>query len=521
VTLPVPAEPHHEPRIARLATLLIWAGGGLVVAAAAIVSVAGLVVEARSAAAADRVPIIAGTLGLVGVAIVVLAAIWSLASMRPRAGVIAAFGVLIAVRIAAMYAWDAPLVSDWLHYHNLALGAMRGAPPVADVPMGFPMALGLAYSIGGVSIAAGEALNLAASIVTGVLIAAVVRWSAGMRAAALAVALFAIAPSQVFFGLLLGSETLFATATVAIALLATAVVIALDRRRWTAAIALGVACGIALGLATYVRATALAFTPLVALIPLLGVREWRRAVPPAVAIVLAAVVTLGPVIAWNRSLLGTWSPSTSLYTGWQLYVGANVATVGAYNAEDAARVDALVPGYQSRLIGREYAAGIFNPSTYRLHAARDAVALRLAATRFKSDGLRFVAVLPLKFGRGWGRADDPVFWVLDRGTGQTPVAGSVMHLAAQLWWLCVTLIVAAWYVLERRRRPLLGLVTAVVVIAIAVSIELLESQSRYHEPVVPLFAAIAGVALSGRVGDFVAPRPARLRRGRSTDATER
>ena len=507
-------------RRARAAAIL-WSATAAVLALALAASVLTVVVVARRI----RPEIVPATL-LVAAAAPIAAAliigVGTIARRRPRAALVAAMALLLATRLGLAVLIDAAVVSDWGRYHRLALGALQGAPPIADVPMGYPILLGAAYRVGGVSAMSGEMLNVALSIAAAGCLAAWLWLIASPRAAALGVAVFALTPSNVFFVTVLASENGFSLVVTVVVLAATVMLRALGHGRQRASLILAVIVGCALGLGACVRTTSLALLPLVAVLPLVVVGSPRRSVPLAGVVVLATVVTLAPVIAWNRVTLDRWSASTSLYLGWQLYVGLNVEKYGGYNVDDQDRVNRRVGDDGTwRAVSREYAAGRFDPLPVRQAAERDAVAMALAVERLRRDATRIPLLLPFKFARAWAPGDYPVRTALDiepRHVDRRLAAAA--HLGSQLWWIGLLAAGTAWFVRERRRRPEHGFAVSAVVLPMAIGLLVLEAQARYHEPVVPLLAGLAGIMLADATGRAAHPRP-ELRRLAGSRATRR
>ena len=490
------------------AGVILWYATTAVVAAALTTSIMSLGIVVRRAQ-----PEIVSTTLLVGsavsVAVALLVAVDYIARRRPAAALIVAMTVLASTRLGLTALVDAPVVSDWGRYHRLALGALQGAPPVADIPMGYPILLGAAYRLGGVSVASGEALNVALSIGAAGCLAAWVWLVAGGRPAALAVTVLALTPSNAFFATLLASENAFAVAVSAVVLGATLMLRTLAHGRGAESLLSAVVVGTALGLAAYVRTTSFALLPLFAAMPLVVRIPVRRAVLVPLTVLLAAAVALVPVVAWNRAITDRWSVSTSQYLGWQLYVGLNVEKRGAYNTDDELRVNSRVPG-KRRSVSGEYAAGRLDPSAVKQAVERDAVAMELATERLREDATRIPLMLPFKFARAWGSGDNPVTWALsvepERADRRLAAAA---HLGSQLWWTALLAVGTAWFVRERRRRPEYGYAVSAVVLPIAFALLLLEAQARYHEPVVPLLAGLAGIILADVRGGANLRRTAR------------
>ena len=511
-----PATDQRTSRVGRV----IWLTTTVLVVLAFLASLTGAVQVARDIPHVLGVPTIVlvscAFVTYVLLSVALLASLAWLAGRQPRLALAVALVVFVVVRVGLVAAVDAPLVSAWLGYHQLALGALQGAPILADVPMGFPILLAEAYRLGGVSIASGEALNVVASLLTGVLLAAWIWRAAGGRAAALSVGILAIMPSQVFFTALLGSETVYGACVVAFAFLLTEVLAALQSGEQRRAIFLMVPAGVILGLSEYVRTTSLVVVPLVAVLPVIAGVGWRRAVPVAVATVLGVAVALVPAAAANWSILDRWSVSTSTYLGWQLYIGANTSSDGQYNGADIRRVDASGGGVAN--IPAYYAAGDFDPAHLQVSARRDEIALRLALARIRTSLTRLPALVPLKFDIVWARADNAVQWVVgprsDQSDPRAPdwthgVGAAVAGFAlvwAQLSWIGVLGLAAYWYIRERRSPTIVGIVVGTVLIPVAAALLILEAQSRYHEYAVPLLVGIAAIALSDLVPRLQARR---------------
>jgi hypothetical protein len=437
----------------------------------------------------------AAVAGVVAVVLsgIVLGALALLTERRPVLGLIAALAFLAVTRLMAVYLIDAARVSDWANYHQLALGWLRGAPPLADIPMGYPIALATVYGLGGIGVGSAEALNVLVSVLVGGVLAYGIREVAGARAAVIAVVILALSPSQLLFTPIAGSDMLFCLVIAAAVVLAVRGLVELTGHRLRVALTAAAALGLVLGVGTYVRPTALVLLPLLATLPLVAGIRWRRALPLTLAIGVAAGLALLPLLAWNRIMLDRWSISPSLYVGWQLYIGANVEAGGRHNDADVRRADALPPGQTH--VPREYAAGRFDRVLLQAMVERDARMADLAVTRLAANFRALPGLAVVKFEHGWAPADNPVQYTV--GVGQDPVRtpSALARFLAQLWWTAVLGTASAWFITERRNPPL-GLAVGVVVIAITATLIVFEAKPRYHEYTVPLLAGIAGVAIS-------------------------
>ena len=211
----------------------------------------------------------------------------------------------------------------------------------------------------------------------------------------------------------------------------------------------------------------------------------------------------------NRDLLDRWSPSTSLYLGWQLYIGSSIAHEARYNVDDVATLDAAAPGYRVGDLATEWSTGRFDPETLRAAATRDDVALTLARERIADAGPRLLGLVPTKVVNAWGPADDAAFWTLARGPQSDRLARAVAAVASQIWWVLVLGI--ALVGLHRRARGTRQalLIVSAFLVPLALGLLVLEAKGRYHEPVVPLLAGLAAIAVTGLrpAADPADPRP--------------
>jgi 4-amino-4-deoxy-L-arabinose transferase-like glycosyltransferase len=487
-----------------LAALALYVAGAAVLLAALVSAAAAsayyAIVEAPSLGAGIGATLAASLMAFTGL-VAVIAVAW-LARSHPTRALVAAAALFVAIRVLAALALDGTL-EGWSAYNRLAIGWTLGAPPIANWPMGYPILLGEAYRLLGVGRTAPEVLNLLLSGVGVALLAAWVHALAGRAAGATAVAVLAVAPSQTLFVLFAGTETLFTTLLLAAVLFLTVALASMrgDVRR-RRVLVYAAASGIALGLALWVRPTALVIGPFFAVLPLLLSRS-RLGATLTLVFVLGFGAMLSPIVAVNRVHLDRWSPSTSLFTGWQLYIGFNQESMGRWNDADRQRVNLAVPEFRDFQLVHEYERGRFDPETLRRAAERDAAALRLAIERIREDGIRLPIILPFKVFFAWGPADAPVRFM----TG-LPTDPLVATLLSQFWWMAVLAGAIWWHVRHGRDDPLPGLIVSAAVVPVAIGLLLLEVLPRYHEYVVPLIAGLAAISLTRQLP----PRPSDLDR---------
>ena len=147
---------------------------------------------------------------------------------------------------------------------------------------------------------------------------------------------------------------------------------------------------------------------------------------------------------------------------------------------------------------------------WRAAATRDDVAMTLALDRIADAGPRLLGLIPTKVANAWGPAHDAAFWTLARGPQSDRLARAVAAVASQAWWVLV--LGATLFGLYRRARGVREsvLIMSAFLVPLAFGLLVLEAKGRYHEPIVPLLAGVAAIAVTGLrpAADPADPRPA-------------
>jgi hypothetical protein len=426
---------------------------------------------------------LAGGLGL-------LAALGLAAARRPGGvpegpwALAAVVGLALGIRLLAVALIDAPVISDFLLYHNFAVELAQGGAwqPVSHDrggawwlegrPMGYPSMLALAYALAGPSPAWGEALNVGLGVLGCFAMYAAVTPLAGARVGRLAALLFALWPAHVLMTPVLATEVAYATLVLAMAA-------ALARARgtnphdaWRLAAWAGLA-GAATAAAQYVRPTTLALVP-AALLALAWRQPGLRAAGIPVAAYGAVLLTLLlPVAFHQHAATGKWSLSTSGYGSWSLLVGMNQQATGMWNVADDAAAGRLgtLPAVEAWA---------------RVEGWR-----RLTADPAASAHL-MVRKLPLM----WRLEDFGTYWALGTRPGTPLGTQRLLTWLAQAFWAAVSLG-AAWALWRRHLEHPGWLFWIVGLLTIAAVHALLEVQSRYHFAWTPLLIALAAVGWVG------------------------
>lgn len=399
-----------------------------------------------------------GAIGLVGWVIVIAATALGLAGLlvvtraSPRWALLLGLGILVITRLAAVLIIDPPLERDPSGYDDLARGVLAGECCFDYRPMGFPIMLAGAYALG----LSGKVVGLAAALLAGPLVWLLARRVAGDRAAGVALYVYAVTPSLILLTGVLLTEPVFATLLL-VALVAQPGMAAAGGRRAAGAIR-GAVLGALLGLAQYVRSTAILLVPAFVVASLM-----RRSFRPLMPLLAAFLLMMVPVF------VATGGPFTSPLGGWTLLVGTNPEHDGHWNEDDAAL-------YESWGVDREQRA--------REEAIR----------RIVDDPAQTAALAVRKVHSLWATQGYASYFAF--GNTDTPQAlREVARLLSQLVYvpLVIAAAAAAWRV---RRAPPASVITIVGLVASVAAMHLLvEVQGRYHAYLLPMLAVLAAALL--------------------------
>lgn len=449
---------------------LIWTVGLLLVGLIAIQACWALLLRLRQVAihypgAAGQSGLALTFLAVVGCAVVVYAIARLGGRSAPR-GFFVGIGILIGLRLIAILLLDAPQQNDPLFQNELALGVVKGQCCFSHRPMGYPIALGLAYAAFGTHIAIAELLNLVFAAATGALVYGIVRRAWGAMQAAGALAVYAVIPSQILLTPVTLSEMMYGfilTATVWVAVHPMA-------RPWVARPAIAAAL---LGLSQYVRPTSMALLPALLVVPVLAHAGLRRILTHAAVTTAVFVAVLLPVVGFNLRAHNDLSLSTSAYAGWSLYVGMNQKFDGQWNREDAARLAAF-PGN----------------STWD----KSEVAGREGIKRIIDDPAGFAALAVRKFNVLWGNEDYGADYAI--GSAFNGRVKPSLRLLSHVLYCGVLLLALMALWTDRKRRPSAAAVILVMVVTVAAVHVFVEVTGRYHAYLIPLLCVLAGPAIA-------------------------
>jgi len=364
-----------------------------------------------------------------------------------------------------------PTNNDPGFLHNLAVGVLDGGSPLFSArPMAYSAMLAVLYAAFGVHPALAEVLNLGLALLAGWMLFLLVEGEWGRRAAAVALTLYALVPSQILLTTTIFTETAYSAFLIASLALCT---VALRR----SSVLVAVAAGAVLAVSQYVRPLSQALLATFVLVPFLAGLRAVRAAALAAAIGLTFVGVLLPVAVHNVETFGDLSLSTSSYGGWSVFVGANQDANGMFNRRDQAilrETEGDSVWEQSEILGRE------------------------GWRRITSDPRGFAELALRKFR---------ILWADDTYAEGAALGGSnaaewlrvALRLASQAAYVAIAAAAALGMWRQRHRAPPAAILLAGVIITIAAAHVFIEVQPRYHAYVVPLLCALAGMAIAGGV----------------------
>ena len=390
--------------------------------------------------------------------------------------------LLVALRLAAM-AFAVTPTSDAEFYFSRAASLAAGLGYLANDghataywPPGWPMALSLAFRLGGASIWTVGLVNTAAAALSGWLLLDLGRQVTGSESAArLALLGYALYPNAVLYAPLALTEVFYT-----LLLLASCWLLARRGALRT------LAAGVVLGFATLVKAQTLVVVPLVLGIALLRERVAAARLGSALGRGLAVLALAGAVVLpWslrNGEVLGRFV-AVSTNGGITLLTGNNDSARGGFTPED--------------------------PVVRALDARRDLTELtyddearRLGLAWIKAHPLRFVGLMPLKLARLWVTDGEGV-WAYETGAKRYSAALFLAIRAANqaLYWAVLVLALCAVpLTLQARRKAGLGAIDwwclpyAIAAYPSAIAL-VFSGQSRFHFPAMPFLMMSAASAL--------------------------
>ena len=406
-----------------------------------------------------------GAIAILAAAALIVVTRWGMRQGTSSRAILAlGLGLIFATRLVAIVVVHPGLVSDWLNYHHQAAAIASGGPWFSSIPTGYPILLAPLYTLFGPHPILGELLNLAMGMWTGVMIFVIVRRRFGVSAAAPALYLFAIFPSQILMTTVLGTEVTYG------AFVATAAAAVIIGPRGIRSILLA---GLVLGLSQYVRTTSLFLLPAFVLLIWFQRGSVRGAVARSALLIGVVLVVLLPAVGANLAAGAGPLPTTSRYGGWSLLIGLNTETNGQYNLSDQRLID-------------------LPPRT----AAWDKRATELALQRLTANPRATLELFVRKFPMFWGADDYGATWTAKPPFNVARPIGNVELLGSQIVYAGTLALATIYLFIRRRERHPEELFMMMLVGCVALLHTFVEIQTRYHSYLIPLLCVLAGAQVA-------------------------
>jgi 4-amino-4-deoxy-L-arabinose transferase-like glycosyltransferase len=319
--------------------------------------------------------------------------------------------------------------------------------------------------------------NILFTALTALLVATLARRASPLRGLAfVAPILYMVHPGVILSELRGGIESIFTL------LIMGFLVLLLDALRSDKAMAY-VRAGLALGITSLVRSSALLFPSFIVLVGLLGGAGWRslpRFAAKAVLVFACALIALSPWIIRNELLVGKFVPTASVQ-GVAMQVGEYICVHSGEKDRDILDLDAAtirnqLAAHDGYRFQGDYYQFFYDPRDELTFSS--ALGRQVVQDYAHSPGLFVKCASQHLFD----------FWFAGKSPGVT-----LVNLCTQLPYL---LLAIAGIVLEFRRIDRLTLILASLFVAYSLAVYVpMHAQARYSIPLVPLLAVFAAMPL--------------------------
>lgn len=404
--------------------------------------------------------------------------------------------ILIALvpRLAWIYYVQTQPFSDFLHLYNYGINGSQGnfkgfADFYAVFPfkIGFGMVLAGLFSIFGTSLMAVKLFNVALSIVLVILLYTGGKMLYGEKAARIAALLLAVWPAQIMYTSVIASEHLFMVLFTSAVLLMLRFIKKYTYKNYEGynGNLLLITIGVLTAGAQLVRPMAVILLPVLAVFVLIY-KKYRANTFFSIglgikSIILVVVCYFAVINIVNIPIeSATGIDVTRSDSGFNLMIGTNIKAKGMFNNEDFKIIEKNK--YDFDKVHKE--------------------AKQIALERLKSDPKQLIKLAKEKFEILWGNENYGYYWsTLPANASKVEniikAHPRVFQGISQTFYIIIILmaICAALYTLKHRRYD--ALIVLMIFGGILLSYTLLEVQSRYHMPVVPLLILFGTSFLPG------------------------
>lgn len=391
--------------------------------------------------------------------------------------------IALVPRLVWIYFVQTQPFSDFLHLHNYGINASQGDftgfvnfYAVFPFKMGYGMVLAGLYSLFGTGLMVAKLFNVALSIILVLLLYAGGKMLYSEKAGRIAALLLAVWPAQIMYTSVIASEHLFMVIFTASVLLILRFIKKYTYKNYEFYngnwILIGI--GVLVAFAQLVRPMAMLLLPVFAVFVLI----YKRYRANTIASVGLSVKSIALVIICYFGVINlvnipvqkvTGIDITQSEAGFNLMIGTNIKYNGAWNENDF---------------------GIIEKNNYDFDKVHKE-AKQIAIQRLKGDPKQLIKLAINKYKILWGNENYGYYWstvAAEDSKAETMIKSHprVFYGLSQAFYILIILmaICACFYTLSEKRYD--ALIILMIFGGILISYTLLEVQSRYHMPVMPL-----------------------------------
>ena len=381
--------------------------------------------------------------------------------------------------------------SDFVLFNNYAVNASKGIftvfnPTYTVFPFkfGFPLVISVIYRIFGSNLIDAKLFNVLISVCTSLLIYSISRRIFNDHAGRITGLLYSIWPAQIMLASVLASEHIF----LLLLLLSIQLFLkAIDHLGTGGTAIYAAGTGISLAVTQFIRPVALILVPIF-IVYLFLFKQAHEYGLKSILVKFKAAFTIGVIFVLSfliltlplSNLIGV--PIYKSSSGFNLLVGTNFVSNGAYNKEDSKIITEFIYDYA------------------KIHKE----AMIRAINRILAHPLSFTMLMERKYITQWGSEDYGAYWSM-RKTDYTNVIGQylvdnprLLNAVSQIYYVFLLLmsIIGCFFFIKNRHYQLV--IFLLLFQGLFIAHTFLEVQSRYHFPAMPVFMLLAGFGLSFR-----------------------
>jgi 4-amino-4-deoxy-L-arabinose transferase-like glycosyltransferase len=409
----------------------------------------------------------------------------------------AIFALAVIPRLAVAARLDQPprMTNDagWYDFFGQQLAQGRGytlpyGEATATWPPGYPLFLGGLYKVTDESRDAARFAQALLGAATAVIVAEIGRRLFSQAAGIAAGVVLALWPSHITYTSVLMSEVLFTT------LVAAAILVGLRARSPVTAAATGVLFGAAVLVRPQAIVLMLAVVAAWAAFGWLRRDDWRSSLGAAAVIVAAATLTVAPWTLRNAARLDAFVPvSTNL--GLNLWIGNNPDADGSFEVRGVEQFEDEVAGLHRPELEVRYD-----------RAARDA-----ALDYIRDHPLEALSRTPNKIYETYRNDASAAHWYEPAGADYLDDdARDRIDRVSNIYYFAMLAVAGAGAILLAVRRDGALVVPVTTLLAWTAVSLVFFGEPRFHVPVLPAFALLAGVAIAAAYRAVADHLPQRL-----------